>query len=98
MPVCSCLNEVGKLQYPLLARQSFEAFLEHYSSTRDKSKDVEVFQVLFKQDEELLACCRRCLLFPRYEGFPKEQISTSQRLLPTALPAPLLTGDVVEWY
>lgn len=96
MPCCSCGFEIGKLQYQLRAKASFEEFLARYHITNSDTS------ILFADYGEtvrrLKMCCRKDVVFPQFVVLPKEQVSSSQRLLPTALPAPLLAGDILEWY
>lgn len=51
-----------------------------------------------ERSPNLLLCCRSRIMCPQICVLSKEQIGTSQRVLPTALPAPLLAGDILQWY
>lgn len=95
IPICSCGYEVGKLQYQLVALDSFKQFLNEHNINDNNE---EVFRILFGKQVALKICCRKGVVFPEFVDLPKEQVSSSQRILPTALPAPLLTGDILEWY
>ncbi len=96
MPICPCCYEVGKLQYGLYAEESLKSFLT--SHTVSEAIISDTVAVLCDKRISVKACCRTRLQYPQKIVFPKEQTSSSQRVLPTSLPAPLLTGDILEWY
>jgi hypothetical protein len=96
MPICPCYYEVGKLQYNLYAEESLKSFLKSHGVTDDIV--VTTVAVLCDKRISVKACCRMRLQLPQVMILSKEQTSSSQRVLPTSLPAPLLTGDILEWY
>ena len=67
-PICSCCNEVGRLQYELIAFFSFVAFLNEHNVP--ESTQSETCSILFKNKatmDDLKLCCRR---MSRFSSFP----------------------------
>ncbi len=95
-PMCKCKREIGTTQYSQLAEASFAEFIGNASASGAANAGVEV--LMHRTVVDKLRCCELREVVPRQLIIAQSTGVHVERILPTALPSPLRTTGVLEWY